>query len=326
LGTGVDGLQYVCNRLIIATLPWTSAGYEHLIGRVYRQGSSFAHVDVVIPQVVLKNGDDIWSWDVQRRDRILYKKTLADAVVDGVIPEGVLESKSAVLKRAREALDAWIARLESESSLRVIERQRLVIPLPEDDERKALRAFGDFAAMNARFNNAKSSTTHERLQADPSEWYLYHTLYRESRKTWTEVPYEVFTNWLTARPHLVVGDFGCGEAQIAASLANKVYSFDHVAINGQVIACDMAHTGLPDGILDIAIFCLSLMGSNVADYFKEAHRVLSIDGRLRIAEPTGHWQGKKRDALLCMITSAGFELIGSIQERGRFLYIDALKA
>jgi len=28
VGTGVDRLQYVCNRLIIVSLPWTSAEYD----------------------------------------------------------------------------------------------------------------------------------------------------------------------------------------------------------------------------------------------------------------------------------------------------------
>ena len=54
LGTGVDGLQYVCNRLIVSCLPWTSAGYEQLLGRVYRQGSTFHDVEVFSPQVVLR--------------------------------------------------------------------------------------------------------------------------------------------------------------------------------------------------------------------------------------------------------------------------------
>ena len=58
LGTGVDGLQYVCNRLIVVCLPWTSAGYEQLLGRIYRQGSTFHDVEVFIPQVVLRNGSD----------------------------------------------------------------------------------------------------------------------------------------------------------------------------------------------------------------------------------------------------------------------------
>jgi hypothetical protein len=73
------------------------------------------------------------------------------------------------------------------------------------------------------------------------------------------VPYETVIAWLRARPHLVVGDFGCGEAQLAASVPNTVYSFDHVAINEAVTACDMAHTPLEDGMLDVAVFSLSLM-------------------------------------------------------------------
>jgi hypothetical protein len=38
VATGVDGLQQVCNRLIINVLPWTHAEFEQLIGRIYRQG------------------------------------------------------------------------------------------------------------------------------------------------------------------------------------------------------------------------------------------------------------------------------------------------
>jgi superfamily II DNA/RNA helicase len=36
IGTGVDGLQHVCDRLIILSLPWTGAEYEQLVGRVHR--------------------------------------------------------------------------------------------------------------------------------------------------------------------------------------------------------------------------------------------------------------------------------------------------
>ncbi|MGI8824542.1 MAG: hypothetical protein ACR2JC_02645 [Chloroflexota bacterium] len=180
--------------------------------------------------------------------------------------------------------------------------------------------------MNARFNHARSSTTHTRLQNDPSEWYLYHTLYREAREAWPEVPYEVFIEWLKARPHLVVGDFGCGEALLTASVPNMVYSFDHVAINDGVIAVDMAQTGLPDGILDVAIFSLSLMGANVEDYLLEAYRLLRLDGRIRIAEPAGHWRHDRQHVLLRIIRNAGFELIGAVAERGSFIYVDALKS
>ena len=39
---------------------------------------------------------------------------------------------------------------------------------------------------------------------------------------------------------LVVADFGCGEAVLAQSVPNIVHSFDLVALNERVMACDMA--------------------------------------------------------------------------------------
>ena len=42
-------------------------------------------------------------------------------------------------------------------------------------------------------------------------------------------------------PSLKVVDFGCGEAKIATSVSHDVHSFDLVAVNEKVTACDMAH-------------------------------------------------------------------------------------
>ena len=42
----------------------------------------------------------------------------------------------------------------------------------------------------------------------------------------------------------VVADFGCGEAVIAQTVTNKVHSFDLVAKNKFVTACNMAKVGL----------------------------------------------------------------------------------
>lgn len=73
---------------------------------------------------------------------------------------------------------------------------------------------------------------------------------------------------------LVVADFGCGEARLAQALPCTVHSLDLVALNTHVTACDMAHTPLSDGSVDVAVFCLSLMGTNILDYIREANRVL----------------------------------------------------
>ena len=45
-----------------------------------------------------------------------------------------------------------------------------------------------------------------------------------------------------------------------------VHSFDHVAMNDTVTACDIADVPIEDGELDVAVFCLSLMGTNFTDY------------------------------------------------------------
>ena len=323
IGTGVDGLQHVCNRLIIVSLPWTSAEYEQLIGRLHRQGSAFDKVEAIVPQVVLSHKDNIWSWDKWRWERIRWKRTLADAAIDGVMPQGELASVETMQKKANEALQAWIERVEKEGVF-TFDRAQLKVPLPEFEAQIARRRFGDFSIMNSRFNCAYSQTTHERLKQNSEEWYLYHTLYREARRTWTEIPYEKIANSLQKRPDWVIGDFGCGEANLSKYLQNQIYSFDHIAINEDIIACDMAHTPLKDGELDVAIFCLSLMGINYPDYLKEAYRVLKFGGLLKIAEPLSRWSEKKSE-LLDQITSIGFLRLGNLEESHQFFYINAIK-
>ena len=48
---------------------------------------------------------------------------------------------------------------------------------------------------------------------------------------------------------LIIGDFGCGEAVLATSVPNKVYSFDLVAQNKSVIACNIANVPLKNNEL-----------------------------------------------------------------------------
>lgn len=75
----------------------------------------------------------------------------------------------------------------------------------------------------------------------------------------------------------VVADFGCGDAKLAQQFPDiKIHSFDLIAVNEYVTAGDMAHTSLANGSVDIVVFCLSLMGTNLQSFIKEANRVLKI--------------------------------------------------
>jgi ribosomal RNA-processing protein 8 len=59
----------------------------------------------------------------------------------------------------------------------------------------------------------------------------------------------------------MIGDFGCGEAKILEEFCeSRVYSYDHVAINNKVNACDIKSVTLPDEAIDVVVFSLSLMG------------------------------------------------------------------
>jgi hypothetical protein len=126
------------------------------------------------------------------------------------------------------------------------------------------------------------------MQADPEEWGEYHSRYRQTRREWPLVPFEQLIDYYADDQGLVIGDFGCGVAGLAAALGDRhtVCSFDHVAIDASVTACDVAHTPLKQASLDVAIFCLSLMGSNFADYLREAARTLKRDRVLHIYEAT----------------------------------------
>ena len=130
--------------------------------------------------------------------------------------------------------------------------------------------------------------------------------------------------WCQQRSGYTLGDFGCGEAKLAEAVSDRhtVYSFDHVAVHENVIACDMAHVPLDDNTLDVAIFSLSLMGANFADYIREAHRTLKLDGQLHVIEASSRLSN--RDEFAKNLEAFGFEVV-AIEDKWKFTHIRTLK-
>nr|NQU94101.1 hypothetical protein [Bacteroidota bacterium] len=318
IGTGVDGLQKVCSRLIVNILPWTHAEFEQLKGRIYRQGQVEKEVDIIIPLTKAEVNSENWSWCGSKWKRIQFKKSIADASVDGIVPEGHLRTPA----QAYTDTMNWLQRLER-GEISEIERRKIHIPLSDTTTREGIRKYGDFSLMNNRINKAYSNKTNERFQKDPKEWEQYHALYREAREEWPVVPYEEMINWCKTRPDWIIGDFGCGEAKIAESLDNTVHSFDHIAINDSVMACDMTHVPLENETLDVALFSLSLMGANFTDYLKEAHRCLKQYGHLHIIETTSRFSNI--DTFTKGLEKLGFDVFKP-EEKYKFTFIRALKS
>jgi superfamily II DNA or RNA helicase len=331
IGTGVDGLQSVCDRMIPVTLPWTDSEYTQLKGRIYRQGSLFGAVEIVIPQVRINlENDEFWSWDIQRLNVIKNKKTLADAAVDGIVPSRVLPRPETMFKKSQESLQKWKDRVNA-GNLVEVKRNPLNIdlyPSISDEQQRQVRIQSELSEFNRRGKTTRSETMHKEFTKNPESWFRYHALRKERMSEWDEIPYEYIATKIKNK-NRKVADFGCGENLFKNCIPNnEVISFDHVAIDSSVIACDMKDVSkwLTNESIDIAVFSLALWGVNYKDYIKEAYRVLSYDGKIYIAEPIKDYPDTESEKeLINLITEVGFKIVGEIERRGRFIYITGTK-
>lgn len=153
------------------------------------------------------------------------------------------------------------------------------------DKMKARLSGGHFRMLNEKLYTCSGNEALKFFKEDPSLFNVYHVGYQEQMSHWPELPVNVIIKWLKDRdPSFIVADFGCGDARLAKNVKNKVYSIDLVSSDPSVIACDMSKTPLESSSVDVAVFCLSLMGTDFPSYLQEAHRVLKPRGWLLIAE------------------------------------------
>ena len=288
ISTGVNGLQEISNKMVILSLPWTSAEYQQLLGRINRQGSIFDSVDIIIPQVTIetKNNEE-WSWDVKRYKIIEYKRTLSDAVIDGVFCETFELDKKALLKQAIESLQKGIEDYD-------IQRDNITVSVNTEDIEIKKRKYRE-SLMNdthRHANTSSSSHMHSYFKSNPQNWIDYHKAREENKKTWLEDPLDVIADMLnrnTTNPNQVIADLGCGMNQLKTKVNDykKWYSFDHYSEDSSVIHADISNLNeyLPNDSVDVAVFCMSLWGTNYMDYIEEASRYVKIGGVVYIAEP-----------------------------------------
>jgi len=182
-----------------------------------------------------------------------------------------------------------------------------------------------FRQINEELYTTESADAVELFRKDPGFFEIYHAGFRSQSAHWPVRPVDVLVRWLEKQPaSLVVGDLGCGDAQIAASVRQTVHSFDLVANNPRVTACDVANVPLPSGALDVAIFCLALMGTNYVDFLREAHRLLRPRGVLKIAEVSSRVEDLP--AWLAMLRGLGFDLLAKDTSNTHFLLLDLVKS
>ena len=161
------------------------------------------------------------------------------------------------------------------------------------DSSKALSMFSESPELFSEYHAGFSQQVKEAWPENPVELYI------KTVKSRANIPFKLGKEGkvvnssssempLPRRPHgtSTIADLGCGDAQLARGLQSSVkhlnlkfYNFDLHAASPFITKADIANLPLKDGEVDVAVFCLSLMGTNWISFVEEAWRVLRGDGR-----------------------------------------------
>eukprot|EP00770_Monocercomonoides_exilis_P008062 MONOS_8020.1-p1 / transcript=MONOS_8020.1 / gene=MONOS_8020 / organism=Monocercomonoides_exilis_PA203 / gene_product=ribosomal RNA-processing protein, putative / transcript_product=ribosomal RNA-processing protein, putative / location=Mono_scaffold00291:22318-23433(+) / protein_length=300 / sequence_SO=supercontig / SO=protein_coding / is_pseudo=false len=144
---------------------------------------------------------------------------------------------------------------------------------------------GKFRWINEQLYTVTGDVAKRSFRKDPSLFKTYHEGYRKQVEQWPENPLNIIIRELEHRRGLVIADLGCGEALLAERCKNcTVHSFDLMKSKPFVKVANISDLPLKDETVDVAVSCLSLMGTDWPLFVKEAHRILKPGGLFRVAE------------------------------------------
>ena len=143
------------------------------------------------------------------------------------------------------------------------------------DKMRAKLSGGQFRMLNEALYTTTGDKALRMVENQPGMFSAYHAGFREQTKEWPVRPVDACLKWLATQPKtLRVADFGCGDAELAKRAPQTtVHSFDLESEAKGVVACNMASVPLEDDSVEVAVFSLSLMGTDYGSFMEEAHRV-----------------------------------------------------
>ncbi|KAJ5465403.1 hypothetical protein N7530_009190 [Penicillium desertorum] len=163
-----------------------------------------------------------------------------------------------------------------------------------------------FRHLNETLYTTPSAKALEMFSTNPELFDEYHAGFaRQVKESWPSNPVDDYIKTIRTRgeespltllratrspvvpPGLCTfADLGCGDAQLARALTPsakklniKLNSYDLAAPDPLITKADISNLPLEDGAADVAIFCLSLMGTNWVSFVEEAWRILRGDGK-----------------------------------------------
>ncbi|KAG4439480.1 hypothetical protein IFR05_005016 [Cadophora sp. M221] len=173
-----------------------------------------------------------------------------------------------------------------------------------------------FRHLNQTLYTTPSAHSLSLFAENPEMFSEYHEGFRRQVEVWPENPVDIYLSQILSRGAIkgpsrgnplsktiedqplprtegtcTLADLGCGDAALATKLQPdlkklklRIHSFDLQSPSPLVTKADIANLPLKDGSVDVAIFCLALMGTNWVDFIEEAFRILRWKGELWIAE------------------------------------------
>ena len=333
ISTGVDGLQKICNRIIILIPAWTYAEYHQLVGRLNRKCTEFSEVEIIIPTVeFVKNNGDSWSLDIERLTRIKFKKSLADVTINGNIPDEVITNEQA-FRMAKNSLTEFLKNDSYKSSVEVpvvADEIRLTKKPRIRGDRNQRDYFSEFQGINQRISTSTVDGVFTKIIKNEEDWRRYHELRNKAIGDIQDQTINVIVrDLLKSRKHKIIADMGCGMNQLKTLLPNnyEVISVDMYAADETVKICNIINTSsiIPDNSLDVVVYSLSLWSRNWRDILTDAYRALDYDGKVIIAEPVSS-SSKSIDKVKLALMEKGFTNISvTIDANDKYYYMTANK-
>lgn len=237
------------------------------------------------------NDNSLWSKSKKKRMRKLKAKQMMKEQYNGNS-----NGKSKVINAPHHSDSG---KIDSKSSENEKKTKNALI-----EQYKNKLSGGRFRELNELLYTSNSKDAFSKFSSEPILFEQYHVGFRNQIQSWPVNPVDVICKWLLKLStqkdgvKITVADFGCGDAKLGRQLINynlkrkknffDVHSFDLVAPKNEnqelVTSCDMANVPLKAKTIDVAVFSLALMGTNIEDFIREAHRVLRVGGILKIAE------------------------------------------
>lgn len=193
-----------------------------------------------------------------------------------------------------------------------------------------------FRHLNETLYTKPSAEAFELFTGSPEMFQEYHEGFRRQVNVWPENPVDGYIEDIKLRGRqrapgrykpgqdapntpgvaplvrtnriCTIADLGCGDAKLATALQSEkkklnlnILSYDLQSPSPLVTKADIANLPLEDDSVDVAIFCLALMGTNWLDFIEEAYRILHWKGELWVAEIKsrfGHVSNKNKNAVV----------------------------